>query len=361
MLEVAIAKRFDGFCLEAAFTIESGVGVLFGPSGSGKSLTLRSIAGIFQPDEGRIVIDGESLYDSPREINLPPQKRRVGYVPQHYALFPHLTVEANIQFGLRELSRRTRKQRVIELLDLFDLQGLERRRPHELSGGQQQRVAVARALATQPRLLLLDEPFAALDAPLRSTLRQELAQIQERLSIIILLVTHDLVDAFALGQQVIVYDCGRIIQQGTRDTVFFRPATPRVAEFVGTRNVLPAVVETYDEHTLWVRWNGHKIAAPPSLWPLGASVFLCIRPTQILVVRPEYPPGRVRDNLLTGTIVNQYMQAETYTLQFRVNGEAAPSDLEILLPAYAYHRLDLAVGKTLQVELRKQDLHVIAR
>jgi molybdate transport system ATP-binding protein len=141
MLEVTITKRFDGFGLEAAFTIESGIGVLFGPSGSGKSLTLRSIAGIFQPDGGRIVLDGEPLYDSPQQVDLPPQKRRVGYVPQKYALFPHLTVEKNIKFGLGELSRRTRKQRVIELLDLLGLQGLERRRPHELSGGQQQRVA----------------------------------------------------------------------------------------------------------------------------------------------------------------------------------------------------------------------------
>src|SRR5262245_30166793 len=258
MLEVAIAKRFDGFRLEVAFTIESGVGIFFGPSGSGKSLTLRSIAGTFQPDGGRIVIDGEPLYDSAQQINLPPQQRRVGYVPQHYALFPHLTAEENIKFGLRELSRRTRKHRVSELFELFGLQGLERRRPRELSGGQQQRVALARAIAVQPRLRLLDEPFAALDTPLRSTLRQELAQIQARLGITILMVTHDLADAFALGQQVIVFDHGQIIQQGTRDDIFFRPATQRAAELVGTGNILPAEVECIETETLWLRWQGDR-------------------------------------------------------------------------------------------------------
>src|SRR5262249_2238638 len=237
--------------------------------------------------------------------------------------------EKNIQFGLGELPRRTRKQRVLDLLDLLGLEGLERRRPHELSGGQQQRVALARALAMQPRLLLLDEPFAALDAPLRSPLRQELAEIQERLNIIMLLVTHSLVDAFSLGQQMMVYDGGRIIQQGTRDTVFFHPTTPQVAELVGTKNVLPAVVEASDEHTLWVQWNGHTIAASPASLTPGAPVFLCIRPAQILVVRPGYSQERERDNLLSGTIVNQYMQAETYTLQFRVDDGTAPAELEI--------------------------------
>ena len=234
MLEVAVHKRLDGFRLDVAFTAEHELVVLFGPSGSGKSLTLQAIAGTVQPEAGRIVIDGQTVYDSASGINLPPQARRVGYVPQHYALFPHLTAGANIAFGLADLPRGERERRVAELLTLFDLQGLERRRPHDLSGGQQQRVALARALAVQPQLLLLDEPFAALDAPLRGALRQELAQVQTRWGITTLLVTHDLADAFALGQRVIVSDGGRVIQQGTREAVFFRPLTRRVAEFVGT-------------------------------------------------------------------------------------------------------------------------------
>jgi molybdate transport system ATP-binding protein len=361
MLEVAVGRRLDGFRLEVAFAADKGLVVLFGPSGAGKSLTLQAIAGTFLPETGRIVIDGQTVYDSTRQINLPPQARHVGYVPQTYALFPHLTAKENISFGLMRLSRREREQRVRELFELFDLRSLEHRRPRELSGGQQQRVALARALAVQPRLLLLDEPFAALDAPLRGALRQELAQVQKRWGITMLIVTHDLADAFALGQRVIVYDDGRVIQQGTREEVFFHPATHRVAEFVGTGNILPAVVEQVEEERLWLRWQGQRIATTPAPFAPGTPVYLCIRPTQILIVRPDRLAERERENLLCGRIVREMIQAETYTLHMRLNRSDAEYDLEIVLPAYVYHRLSLDAEKRLMVELRRQALHVIAR
>jgi molybdate transport system ATP-binding protein len=361
MLEVTAQKHLDGFHLNAEFAVESGLAVLFGPSGSGKSLTLQMIAGTFAPQAGRIAIDGQIVYDSARRINLPPQARHVGYVPQHYALFPHLTAKENIGFGLFQLSRREREWRIGELLELFGLQGLERRRPRELSGGQQQRVALARALATHPRLLLLDEPFAALDAPLRTALRQELVQVQARLHIRMLIVTHDLADAFALGQQVIVYDNGGVIQAGTREEVFFHPLTRRVAEFVGTGNILPAIVERNEADTLWLRWQDHLIAAAPATLVPGTPVYLCIRPTQILLVRPDRFAERQRENLLYGHIVGEMMQAETYTLQVRLDRSDALYDLEIALPAYVYHRLSLDTEKRLTVELRRHVLHVIPR
>jgi molybdate transport system ATP-binding protein len=361
MLEVAVGKRLDGFQLDAAFTADTGLVVVFGPSGAGKSLTLQAIAGTFLPETGRIIIDSQTVYDSAQQINLPPQRRHVGYVPQHYALFPHLTAKENISFGLTHLSRREREQRVSELLELFDLRGLEHRRPRELSGGQQQRVALARALAVQPRLLLLDEPFAALDAPLRGALRQELAQVQGRWGITMLIVTHDLADAFALGQRVIVYDSGRVIQQGTREEVFFRPVTHRVAEFIGTGNILPAVVEQVAEGTLWLRWQGQRIATAPAPFAPGTPVYLCIRPTQILIVRPDRLTERERETLLCGRIVGEMMQAETYTLHMRLDHSDAAHDLEIVLPAYVYHRLSLDAEKRLMVELRRQALHVIPR
>jgi molybdate transport system ATP-binding protein len=359
MLEVAIRKHFDGFQLEVAFAAEHELVALFGPSGSGKSLTLQAIAGVIHPEAGCIIIDNQTVYDSNRRIDLPPQARRVGYVPQHYALFPHLTTRENIAFGLSSMPHHEQNQRVAELVDLFELGGLEHRRPRELSGGQQQRVALARALAVQPRLLLLDEPFAALDALLRGTLRQELAQVQRRWGITLLLVTHDLADAFTLGQRIVVYDKGRVIQQGTREEVFFRPATPRVAEFVGTGNILPALVERIEDGTLWLNWQSHRIAAPPAPFAVGSSVYLCIRPTQIMVVRPDRLAERERENLLSCCIVNKQMQAETYTLQLRVDGSASTHDLELALPAYVYHRFLLDRETHLLVELRRQDLHVI--
>jgi len=360
MLEVVLRKRFDGFYLDVALTAQNELVVLFGPSGAGKSLTLQAIAGMIQPDTGRIMIDGQAVYDSTQQLNLSPQVRRVGYVPQHYALFPHLTAAENIGFGLLYRPRHERHTKVQELLTLFGLQGLEQRRPRELSGGQQQRVALARALAVNPQLLLLDEPFSALDVTLRESLRQELLQIQARTNITVLVVTHDLTDAFALGQRIIVYDAGRVIQQGTREEVFFHPATRRVAEFVGTGNILPAVVERVDEETLWVRWQRHLLAIAPQALSSGTPVYVCIRPTQILLVRPDHSVQRERENVLNGRIVGERMERETYTLHMRLDDSEAPYDLEITLPGYVYHRLSLDTEKRVMVELRRQVLHVIA-
>jgi ABC-type sulfate/molybdate transport systems ATPase subunit len=248
---------------------------------------------------------------------------------------------------------------VAELLDLCGIQGLENRLPRQLSGGQQQRVALARALALQPRLLLLDEPFAALDAALRDTLREELVQGQARWGIPTLIVTHDLADVFALGQRVIVYDAGRVLQQGTRDEVFFRPVSRRVAEFVRTGNILPAVVEHVEAETLWLRWQGHRLATAPLPLAPGTPVDLCIRPTQVLIVRPDRVTTRPRENLLWGHIVGEVQHAEMYTLHLQLDGSAVKYDLEVMLPGYVYHRLGLETTRRILVELRRHALHVI--
>ena len=361
MLEVALRKRLGDFQLDAAFSAPRGLITLFGPSGSGKSLTLQSLAGTIKPDEGRIVLDGHPIFDSLGGLNLSAQKRRVGYVPQHYALFPHLSVADNIGFGLARLSANTRRQRVAELLDSFHLEALASRRPRQLSGGQQQRVALARALAVQPRLLLLDEPFAALDAGLRGTLREELAQVQKLWNISMLIVTHDLSDVFALGQRVIVYDHGRVIQQGTRDEVFFRPGNKRVAEFVQTGNILPATVERVNGEKSWLRWGGRLLVTEGRTLPPGTPVYVCIRPTQILIVRPDRSAARERQNVLSGSIVHTDMHAETYTLHLRLDDSEAVYDLEIVLPGYVYHRLAVQATPHLNVELNPRDLHVIPR
>ncbi|MBM3223922.1 MAG: ABC transporter ATP-binding protein [Candidatus Tectomicrobia bacterium] len=359
MLEVCLQKRLAHFHLDVTFTTGQELTVLFGPSGSGKSLTLRMLAGVERPDSGYIRLDGTSLYESALGRHLAPQQRGIGYVPQQYGLFPHLTVADNIAFGLTHLTRQTRRQRVAELLELFGMQGLEHRLPRQLSGGQQQRVALARALAVQPRLLLLDEPFAALDGVLRDTLRQELMQVHARWGITVLVVTHDLADVYALGQQILVYDRGRILQQGTQEDVFMHPQTPRVAEFVHTRNILSAVVERSEAQTLWLRWHGYVLAAPPQPLAVGTSVHLCIRPSQVLIVRPERETTRRRENLVRGSVVRETMQTETYTVYMRVDHSDADSDLEIHLPSYVYYRLGLDRQKRLLVELRREAMHLI--
>ncbi|MGN6235732.1 sulfate/molybdate ABC transporter ATP-binding protein [Dyella sp.] len=209
------------FSLELAFRSDSSRVVLFGPSGSGKSLTLRAIAGLMRPDAGHIGVRGRTLFDDFRGVDVPARERRIGYVFQDYALFPHLTVAQNVAFGLtaglRQPSRRNVPETARRWLDAFELEGLANRYPSQISGGQQQRVVLARALAPQPELLLLDEPFAALDPPLRGRLRDELVALQSRLDVQMLVITHDPADVEALGQHVLEIREGRLYRDSARE------------------------------------------------------------------------------------------------------------------------------------------------
>jgi iron(III) transport system ATP-binding protein len=215
---------------------------LLGPSGCGKTTTLRLIAGFERPDRGEIVIGGRlvAAHDGTRTV--PPEERSVGVVFQDYALFPHLTVEDNVAFGLTKLPRGRRRARVLEVLDLVGLADRSRKYPHELSGGQQQRVAVARALAPSPALVLLDEPFSNLDADLRAQMRDEVEKILRAAGSTAVFVTHDQEEAFTIADQVGVLDRGRLEQLGPPETIYHHPATPFVAEFVGAADFLPGIV-----------------------------------------------------------------------------------------------------------------------
>lgn len=213
--ELDITKRMrsggEEFLLRSQFSTTDRALVLFGPSGSGKTLTLQSIAGLLTPDEGYIRVNGDVVFDSKAGINVPTRRRKVGYVFQDYALFPHLTVRENISFGLKPLFGRLRKrdhQRVSELINVFGLERVAGQKPSALSGGQQQRTALARALATSPKLLLLDEPFSALDQPLRLRMRNELSHVLESFNIPMIMVTHDSDEVESFAQAVVVYRNG---------------------------------------------------------------------------------------------------------------------------------------------------------
>ena len=216
------------------------IGVLIGPSGCGKTTLLRAVAGLERLAEGRIEIEDEVLSDAASGRHTAPEARRVGMVFQDYALFPHLSVADNVAFGLRELPRAARERRVGEVLELVGLAQARARAPHELSGGQQQRIALARALAPSPRLLLLDEPFSSLDVDLRERLAQEVRAILKGAGTTALFVTHDQLEAFALGDVIGVMDQGRLEQWDDAYTLYHRPATRFVADFIGHGVFAPA-------------------------------------------------------------------------------------------------------------------------
>ena len=227
-LAVRLRKQVSGFDLDVDWVIGAELAVLFGFSGSGKSMTMRMIAGLLEPDTGRIECDGERLYDSDASYALSVQERGFGYVGQEVALFPHMTVRANIAYGLKGMPRAERDQRVTEMVEAFHLEGLEHHYPREISGGQKQRVALARALARRPRALLLDEPFSALDMPLRNELWLVLRDIQQRHGIPVLMVTHDPFEARTMADRIIVYSQGRSIRSGTPLEVMRSPDGPEI-------------------------------------------------------------------------------------------------------------------------------------
>jgi molybdate transport system ATP-binding protein len=233
MIEIDITKRLRDYTLAMALRADNGITALFGRSGAGKSMTLACVAGLAAPDAGRIVVNGRSFFDSDNGVNLRPQQRRVGYVPQDYLLFPHLTVWQNVAFGLISQSRDEQERIVQEALAWLELEPLADQRPGKLSGGQQQRVALARALVIRPQILLLDEPFSALDSPTRLRLRQDLLRLRRELEIPILFVTHDLVEALLLAEQMAVMDNGRVLQLDTPESIRERPVNVLTAELVG--------------------------------------------------------------------------------------------------------------------------------
>jgi len=232
-LHVALRSRFGGFLLDVRFDAPPGITGLFGPSGAGKTLTLRCIAGLERVETGRVALGDRVLLDTAARTDVPARGRRVGYVFQHYALFPHLSVAANVAYGLPRLPRRERDERVAGMLALVGLDAYGARRVRELSGGEQQRVALVRALATGPDLLLLDEPFAALDQRVRRRLRAELRSVHDATGIPMLLVTHDLAEVRQLADQLVLYSGGRVLQAGPTEQVLDRPACAEAAAVLG--------------------------------------------------------------------------------------------------------------------------------
>jgi molybdate transport system ATP-binding protein len=358
-LNANFAKRFGNgpeIRVEDLRTTErDGITVLFGASGAGKTTVLRCLAGLERPDEGSIYLGESAWVDVGSDFFLPARERQVGFVPQDYALFPHLSVEHNVGYGLNKLSSSQRHQRISEALALVQLEGVERRLPHELSGGQQQRVALARAIVRQPCLLLLDEPLSALDLPTRQRLRGELRVLLKQLGIPTLLVTHDRTEAMTLGEHLAVMHEGKMVQQGTVPEVFSHPANLDVAAIVAVETVqLGCIVERGELATVTVR--GVKLTALGRELPATATeVYVCIRAEDVILVKGEPAKSSPR-NALRGKVCALTPEGPMRRIELDCG-----FPLMALLTKQACEDLALEPGVEVMALIKAPQIHLIPR
>jgi molybdate transport system ATP-binding protein len=357
-LVAAFAKRFpNGPAISAHLrrpTNVFSVTVLFGPSGSGKTTVLRCLAGLERPEEGSIRFGEELWCEAARGLFLPPQRRGIGYLFQEYALFPHLNVASNIGYGLTGLSRAERRRRVADMLDLMQLTGLEARYPRHLSGGQRQRAALARALVTRPRVLLLDEPLSALDADIREQLRHELRRLLRELGTPALLVTHDRVEALALGDHLVVMDQGRVCQSGPVHEVFSRPSDAAVARIVGVDTVEPGKVLHVTDGLATVAVGGVELMALAPDAEDGA-VYVCIRAEEVIIERGTALHTSAR-NRLAGQIRSLGREGPMVRL-----GLTCGFPLTALITRQACDELALQEGEQVTALLKAPAIHLVPR
>lgn len=300
-----------GFQLDVAFALEKGITILFGSSGAGKTTLLDCIAGLAHPDQGRIAAGAQVLFDSEEGINLSPTERKIGYVFQDLALFPHLSVEANVAYGLGGLRAEDRKRRLAVALESLGISELRARRPAELSGGERQRVALARALVTQPSVLLLDEPLAALDLPVRMKIADDLRRSVQALPIPVLYVTHSRDEVFMLGERMLMLERGKIIAEGTPHQVMTAPRSATVAQLAGFENVFDAEVTSIHEDrgtmTCRVGLGKVELETPLVRAEVGSKLRVGISAGDVLLATSA-PVGLSARNILPGKLLSLWQR-----------------------------------------------------
>ena len=361
-LEVRIRKRFSNpegsFLLNVHFRALAGFTILFGASGAGKTTLLDCVAGLTTPDEGRIAISGEALYESDSKQNVPPWKRRIGYVLQDLALFPHLTAEQNVEYGLRHLDPAERRTRSREILTAFRIDQLRDRVPAQISGGERQRVALARALVTEPRALLLDEPLAALDRPTKSQILADLRRWNQKYRVPILFVTHSGEEVFALGEEVIVLDAGKIVAQGQPKDVMHAPRLETVAQLSGFENIFDATVVALreDRGTMTCRLAGGpvELETPVVRTEVGSHLRVGIQAGDILLAT-ENPRGLSARNAIPGVI--HALKERDGMISAVVDCSGTLFDVHLTLAAR--EALSLAPAKKVWVIIKTHSCHLL--
>ncbi len=335
---------------------------LVGPSGSGKSTILRAIAGLNHIAQGHISCNGSIWCDTKSNIDIATRHRRVGYVFQSYALFPHLTALVNILEALGQRPAGEREARARELLELVRLGGLEHRYPSQLSGGQQQRVAVARALARDPEVLLLDEPFSAVDRATRQRLYRELGQLRSQLRMPIVLVTHDLEEAAQLSDRMSILHRGRILQEGAPYEIMSHPASRAVARLIDLKNIFQARISDQNpaKNITVLDWMGITLEAGYNgEFAVGDKVDWVVPSGSVILHRRREPSRGVRENPVHGTIESMVKLGEIESVAIKVGGQSE-FPLFMSIPSHAAMRNALATGENIGVSLLSEDIHIMA-
>lgn len=359
-LRLDVRAHLPGLDLDVRLEADREVLVLFGPSGSGKTTILNVIAGLVRPDSGDVALEGQLVFRRGADgatLDVPARDRHIGYVMQQYALFPHMTALENVAYPMGRAPDRV--ARAMRLLALLAMDSHAAHRPAQLSGGQQQRIALARALAAERRILLLDEPFAALDAGLRDRLHADLRRLRAELDLTVVLVTHRLEDAFAIGDRLAVVREGRIEQTGPVGDVFRRPATRGVAEIMGIRNLLVARAAATDGDVLTLDWDGLQLEAPFAAdVEAGDEVTAYIRPEDVKIVYPDRPlSDAVAHNVFSARVTSHHESAGVRVLNVQLeNGR----ELEVRFAALSYRPIPMEPGDTVRVALRREGLVVLA-
>lgn len=348
--------------LDVGFVCAAGEALaLVGPSGSGKSTILRAIAGLHRPTHGRVTVKGAVWLDTAQMIDVPPHRRRTGLVFQSYALFPHMTALGNVRAALGHLPREARGPRARDLLSLVHLSGLEERKPADLSGGQRQRVAVARALARDPDVLLLDEPFSAVDKVTRRKLHDELRELGRAFRIPTIFVTHDFDEAAVVANRMCLIDRGTLLQTGAPWDILARPVSDQAARLVDVRNLFEAWIAGHEGCRTWLDWNGRRIeTSRADAFAVGACVAWSIPGSQVLLSGTDPGQPDTTPNRFSASVRHFAQLSESISLSVVLEGADAPV-LAMTLPAHDARRTALGVGAAVTISLMPDGIHLMNR